>query len=145
MYPGAPQQIQIANRAFLPSRAPHIPSPGTCGRGTRLGIAPPTFFDPAVGRFSIQPNAPRSARTSVLFGPFFDKGLRADAKTHRVSYFLTHGHLPPAPLVIRHTCDNPPCCNPAHLVPGTYQDNARDCVERGRHPTKGKILRAVAA
>jgi hypothetical protein len=31
-----------------------------------------------------------------------------------------------------HTCDNPPCCNPAHIWPGTALENQIDCVAKGR-------------
>ena len=34
--------------------------------------------------------------------------------------------------IIRHTCDNPRCINPEHLLVGTYQDNMRDRQERNR-------------
>jgi hypothetical protein len=40
--------------------------------------------------------------------------------------------------VIRHTCDNASCINPAHLVIGTVADNVNDSVVRNRiNPLKG--------
>ena len=35
--------------------------------------------------------------------------------------------------VVRHTCDNPRCINPEHLLIGTHQDNVDDRMRRGRH------------
>lgn len=34
--------------------------------------------------------------------------------------------------VIRHSCDNPPCCNPKHLLRGTQKDNIDDRQNRDR-------------
>lgn len=48
---------------------------------------------------------------------------------HRVVFFEANGYWPE---VVRHTCDNPRCINPAHLIAGTHADNSRDMVERGR-------------
>lgn len=50
----------------------------------------------------------------------------------RVAFELTFRPLLPGECVL-HSCDNPPCVNPAHLRAGTYRDNNRDTVLRGRH------------
>lgn len=56
---------------------------------------------------------------------------RRSYRASRVAYELFVGPIPDGNL-IRHTCDNPPCVNPAHLLVGTYLDNSRDAVGRGR-------------
>lgn len=50
---------------------------------------------------------------------------------HRVAYEEAYGEIPPG-LLIRHTCDNPPCINPQHLIPGTAKQNTHDSLDRGR-------------
>ena len=50
---------------------------------------------------------------------------------HRVAYATWVGEIPDG-IQVRHICDNPPCCNPHHLLVGTYQDNIDDMVERNR-------------
>ena len=52
--------------------------------------------------------------------------------THRLAWQYYVGPIPDG-LLVRHTCDNPPCCNPAHLLLGTQADNALDMVKRRRH------------
>ena len=51
---------------------------------------------------------------------------------HRVAFELAKGEIE-AGLIIRHTCDNPICCNPSHLLSGTFKDNAQDAIDRGRY------------
>lgn len=60
-------------------------------------------------------------------------------KTHRRAYELAHGPIPEGMLVC-HTCDNPPCCNPAHLWIGTTYQNAMDREKKKRGDNSGKHL-----
>lgn len=50
---------------------------------------------------------------------------------HRFAYELVNGPVADG-LEVRHTCDNRPCCNPAHLLTGTRQDNNQDRRDRNR-------------
>lgn len=53
--------------------------------------------------------------------------------THVAAWEIEHAERVPSGMCIRHTCDNPPCCNPKHLVIGTQADNAHDMLSRRRH------------
>ena len=59
---------------------------------------------------------------------------------HRVSFVIHHRPLQNGELVL-HKCDNTRCCNPAHLYAGSYADNAKDAMARGRN-TRGELQAA---
>lgn len=58
---------------------------------------------------------------------FKDKNQTA----HTVAYTVFVGSIPSG-LHVRHTCDNPRCINPEHLILGTHVDNMRDKAQRKR-------------
>lgn len=47
--------------------------------------------------------------------------------------------------VVLHTCDNPCCCNPAHLMIGTTHENVRDMMDKGRKTLVRKRNRLTEA
>lgn len=57
------------------------------------------------------------------------KNIRLSA--HRVAWQLTNGPIPCRALIC-HTCDNPPCCNPAHLFASDWYANVADRRAKGR-------------
>lgn len=63
------------------------------------------------------------------YGYVFLDGVRW--RTHRLAWTLTHGTIPDG-LIIRHLCNNPKCCRPAHLALGTHKMNADDREAAGR-------------
>lgn len=68
-------------------------------------------------------------RLTSGYGTIFDQGR--PLYTHRFSYELHHGTLGPGVHVL-HRCDNPPCCNPAHLRSGDQRSNTADRDAKGR-------------
>lgn len=49
----------------------------------------------------------------------------------RVVFELFNGPIPEG-KVVRHTCDNPECCNPEHLIIGSRSENELDKYKRDR-------------
>lgn len=69
-------------------------------------------------------------------------GKRRAAGPHQVAYFLATGRWEQraAGRMVRHLCHNRLCCNPAHLIGGTAQENSDDQYSR----KKGWPLRNAA-
>lgn len=51
-------------------------------------------------------------------------------KAHRASLMLAGVDI--QGLMVLHSCDNPPCVNPAHLSAGTHEQNVADMLDRQR-------------
>ena len=60
-------------------------------------------------------------------------GRNRNFRAHRLAWRLDRRKLIPPGKVVMHTCDNPPCMNPAHLRLGTMRSNRADCVTKGRN------------
>jgi hypothetical protein len=58
-------------------------------------------------------------------------------RANRRAWLLVNGPIPIGVSVLHH-CDNPPCCNPAHLFLGTHTDNMRDMAAKGRTAGQSK-------
>lgn len=72
------------------------------------------------------------ARHGLGYGVLRLERKRENIRANRLSWIIHNGEIPKG-LYVCHLCDNPPCCNPAHLWTGTYADNIRDMVGKGRN------------
>lgn len=80
---------------------------------------------------------------SAYPGRYGDYG-RFKRQSHRVMFFVAHGHLPDGGDV-RHLCHNGRCVNPLHLAEGTRSENMMDSAFDGRlrHVVDGEMIEAV--
>ena len=78
------------------------------------------------------------------YGMFWLDGKQV--KAHRVAWMLENGPIPPGKgyhgTCVLHSCDNPPCVNPAHLFIGSNAVNQADMRAKGREVNSSE-LRAV--
>lgn len=79
-------------------------------------------------------------------GPIIRKGYGIfwlPNKKHRIAHImaweLTYGPMPQG-FQGNHTCDNPPCCNPAHVYPGTHVENMEDTMYAAQHSGRKRQL-----
>lgn len=73
----------------------------------------------------------RALNTDGYARAFYDGDY--NGKVHRIVFALSNPGVDIQGLNVRHSCDNPVCINPAHLLAGTVADNMRDRDVRGRH------------
>jgi len=65
------------------------------------------------------------------YGRFFFEGSMRGA--HELAVTFTTGERRDAKLDSCHSCNNPPCCNPAHVRFDTRQSNVQDMITAGTH------------
>lgn len=61
---------------------------------------------------------------------------------HRLVWIFLHPDEEPPP-VVRHSCNNPPCCESTHLLGGTVMDNVHDSMRSGTFVAPGSLSRGA--
>ncbi len=147
-----PDRVCVAGRAIRPHRA---------AWEAAYGGTPPRLVRMCATAGCVAPSHSRSARKTIQShvkemmdrvdrsggpdacwpwtGPRDHKGygrVGRSHKAHRLAWESVNGPIPQMPghhgACVLHRCDEPPCCNPAHLFLGTNRDNVADMKRKGR-------------
>ncbi len=111
-----------------PSATP-IGSAGLHGRALRLSAR----FWPKVDWREANECWPwMGARNRNGYGRFGLARGRSPALSHRIAWQLANEKEIPQGMFVCHRCDNPPCCNPAHLFLADHGGNMADMTRKGR-------------
>lgn len=97
-------------------------------------LGPNDVFD---SRYKIMPSGCwewTGGHNAYGYGIIMLPGTNLNTRAHRFSYERYKGPIPTGKIIM-HTCDNPPCVNPEHLLIGTRGDNNRDAMLKGRRPS----------
>src|SRR5688572_13301898 len=106
-----------------------------------MSILPPTTFDRMMRKVRINLEngcweytgckQGKLGYGSVYLGQRDGKNWQMVA--HRAMWILLHNSRPERTQFVCHKCDNPVCCNPAHLFLGSLADNNKDMASKGRY------------
>lgn len=65
----------------------------------------------------------QNGKHSKGYGQFYSSKVKTTRKAHRVICEWLYGDLPLSLVVDHIWCNNPPCCNPLHLIPTAWSIN----------------------
>ena len=96
-----------------------------------------TRFEAKVVRDDCMPNGCHIWIGATAGGYGRIHNVKKTVQASHASFVIYKGEIPYG-MLICHTCDNPPCVNPAHLFLGTNSDNQLDAVAKGRQAMVAK-------
>jgi hypothetical protein len=82
----------------------------------------------------------KAHRNRQGYGNFFKRfgKLKVAWLAHRIAWMFHYNSPIPEGLICCHSCDNPPCVNPLHIMLATHKHNSQDAALKGRLQVKAR-------